>query len=272
MRALEVIGIFRQVSPKVFENTPMSACLRRDVPGSQWAFIRILAPGWGYWDGYTEMLATLRTGRTALFETWGYDIWEHYRRSPEQWTVFNEAMRSMTAPMTPAVTAAYDWSQFPVIADIGGGIGTQLVDILNAHPGSRGVLFDQAEVLSQAIKHDRVELVAGNFFEHIPVEADAYVFRNIIHDWDDRNSIAILRTLRRGTKLMSRAILVEWAIPENSDFHIGKWTDITMMAAVGGRERTKSDFEKLFHESGFELVEIVPTGSMFSIVVGRPVA
>ena len=165
MRALETIGIFKQVSPRVFENTPMSECLRKDVPGSQWAFLQMVAPGWGYWEGYGEMLSTLRTGKTALFETWGYDIWEHYRRHPEQWGVFNEGMRSMTAPMTPAVTAALDWSRFPVIADIGGGIGTQLVDILNAHPDCRGVLFDQAEVVSTAIQHDSVERVGGNFFE-----------------------------------------------------------------------------------------------------------
>lgn len=30
----------------------------------------------------------------------------------------------------------------PLIADIGGGIGTQLIDILNAHPSCRGILFD----------------------------------------------------------------------------------------------------------------------------------
>jgi hypothetical protein len=29
----------------------------------------------------------------------------------------------MYAVTTPAITAAYDWSHFPVIADIGGGIG-----------------------------------------------------------------------------------------------------------------------------------------------------
>ena len=65
-------------------------------------------------------------------------------------------------------------------------------------------------------------------------------------------------------------MLVEWLIPETSDFHPGKWTDITMMTGVGGRERTRSDFEKLFSEAGFVLEEIVPTASMFSIVVGRP--
>ena len=50
----------------------------------------------------------------------------------------------------------------------------------------------------------------------------------------------------------------------------GKWTDMVMMASVGGRDRTGTDFEKLFSEAGFVLEEIVPTASMFSIVVARP--
>jgi O-methyltransferase domain len=270
MRALESIGVFKQVSPRVFENTATSDCLRKDVAGSQWAFLQILAPEWGLWEGYGQMLPTLRTGRTSLFETWGHDIWEHYRRHPAQSTVFNEAMRSMTAPMTPAVTAAYDWSRFPVIADVGGGIGTQLVDILNAHPGCRGIVFDQPDVVSTAIQHDRVERVGGNFFENIAVEADAYIFRNIIHDWNDESALSILKTLRKITKPTARVMLVEWLIPDTSDFHLGKWADITMMTGVGGRERTRADFEKLFSEAGFALEEIVPTASMFSIVVGRP--
>lgn len=272
LRALETLGIFQQISPGVFANTPVSECLRRDVPGSQWAFVHMLAPGLGIWDGYTEMLATLRTGKTALFERWGCDLWEHLRRYPDMAEIFNEGMRSMTAPMTRAVTTAYDWSRFHVIADIGGGIGTQLVDILDSQPDCRGILFDQPEVLKAGIPHERVQRVAGNFFEEIPVHADVYLLRNIIHDWNDADSLSILRTLRKATPPTARMVLVEWVIPDTPEFNFGKWTDITMMVALGGRERTRADFESLFRQSGFALDDIVPSDSMFTIIVGRPVA
>lgn len=271
MRALETVGVFEEVSPRVFANSPLSEFLREDVPGSQRAFLRIVSPGFGIWEGYGELLRTLQSGRTALFESWGYDIWEHYRKNPERAAVFNQSMRSMTAPMTPAVTAAYDWSRYPVIADIGGSIGTQLVDILNAHPGCRGVIFDQPAVLAEAIPHDRLERVGGSFFENIPVEADAYILRNVIHDWNDQDAARILKSVRKAAKSSSRVALIEWLIPETPGFHLGKWTDMVMMAAVGGRERTKSDFESLFRETGFALEEVAPTASIFTIVVGRPV-
>jgi len=66
-------------------------------------------------------------------------------------------------------------------------------------------------------------------------------------------------------------MLIEWLIPDTSEFSFGKWTDITMMAVVGGRERTKADFARLFRESGFELEETVPTASTFTIIIGRPI-
>jgi len=270
LRALESVGFFAQVMPRVFGNTPASDCLRKDAPGSQWAFMQIFAPGWAYWEGITEITRTLRTGTSPLPDVWGHDIWEFYRRNPEQWPVFNEAMRSINAPATPAVTAAYDWGRFPVIADIAGGIGSQLVSILDAHPGSRGVLFDLPAVVSTASPHDRIEHVAGDFFTEIPVKADAYVLRNIIHDWNDEDALRILRTLRAATKPDARVMLVEWVISDAGDFQFGKWSDLIMMT-FGGRERTRAGFERLFKQSAFALEEVVPTQAPYSIVVARPV-
>ena len=115
-----------------------------------------------------------------------------------------------------------------------------------------------------------MERVSGNFFQNLPVKADAYILRNIIHDWSDERAVSILKTVREATPPKAHVMLVELVIPDTSDFHFGKWTDITMMTTVGGKERTKSEFEALFRSAGFVLEEIVPTASMFSIVVGRP--
>jgi hypothetical protein len=270
LRALESIGIFRQISPQVFGNNPVSDCLRNGFPGSLWPLARMWGQGWGFWEGMAEMAETIRAGKTTLFERWGYDIWEHYRREPEQWTVFNEAMSGINVFATPAVTAAYDWSRFAVIADIAGGNGSQLVDILDAHPASHGILFDQAEVVATAIPHPRIQKIAGNFFEQIRVEADAYILRNIVHDWDDRAAASILRNLRLSVKKDSRVMLIEWLIPEAPGFQFGKWSDLVMMTAVGGRERTRSEFATLFQKAGFELEDTIPTASDYNIVIGRP--
>jgi hypothetical protein len=143
------------------------------------------------------MLA-VKNGQPGFDQLPGCSPWEFMQSNPEQCTNFNEAMRDLSASMTPTVTAACDWSKFPVIADIGGGIGAQLSSILDAHPSCRGILFDQPQVVAESPLHDRMERVGGDFFTEIPVQADAYLMRWIIHDWADDKAIAILREREKG--------------------------------------------------------------------------
>jgi hypothetical protein len=183
LRALESTGIFAQSSPRVFVNTPQSECLRRYATGSQWAWIRIcLCPDFFVEDGWRELMLAVKNGQPGFHQLRGCSPWEFMQSNPEQRTNFNEAMRDLSASITPAVTASYDWSKFPVIADIGGGIGAQLASILDAHPTCRGILFDQPDVVAESRQQDRMERVGGDFFTEIPVQANAYLMRWIIHD------------------------------------------------------------------------------------------
>ena len=162
LRALESIGIFTQTSPRVFANTPTSECLRKDVPGSQWPLVlQNLSKGNGPFEAWDELEYSVRTEMPSLDKIYGHDYWELLRRNPQANAANNGAMRSASVAMTPAVTAAYEWSQFPVIADIGGGIGTQLVSILEASPASKGILFDQPHLRAESISHDRMEVIGG---------------------------------------------------------------------------------------------------------------
>jgi hypothetical protein len=270
LRALESIGIFSQVSPRVFANTLQSDCLRRHKEGSQWAWVRItLCPDFFPVDGWRGLMLALQNGRTGIEQVRGCSAWELLQTNPEQNTFFNAAMRDLSASMTPAVTAAYDWSQFPVIADIGGGIGAQLSSILDAHRSCRGILFDQAHVVAQAPQHERMERLSGDFFAGIPVEADAYLMRWIIHDWTDDQAVAILTNIKAAARPGARLVLVEWVLTETAEFDLGKWMDVNMLVNAGGRERSAAEFRDLYDRSGFELEEMVPTASPLSIIVGK---
>ena len=88
--------------------------------------------------------------------------------------------------------------------DVGGGHGRLLATILERNPRLRGILFDQPHViegarptLDAAGVADRCELVGGSFFEAVPTGGDAYILRNIIHDWEDDQAVAILTNCRR---------------------------------------------------------------------------
>jgi len=270
LRALESTGIFTQSSPGVFANTPQSECLRRYAPGSQWAWIRIcLCPDSFVEDGWRGLLLAVKNGQTGYDQLMGRSAWEFLQSNPEQQANFNAAMRDLSASMTPAVTTSYDWSKFSVIADIGGGIGTQLSSILDAHPSCRGILFDQPHVVAESPLHDRMERVGGDFFREVPVQADAYLMRWIIHDWADDKAIAILENVRRAAPAGARLALAEWVLSETADLDAGKWMDINMLVNAGGRERTASEFRNLYDQAGFELEHIIPTPSPLRIIIGK---
>jgi O-methyltransferase domain len=272
LRALESTGIFTQPSPRVFGNTPASECLRRNRAGSNWAWIRFtLCSGAPVFEGWRGLALSLKNGRPGFDQVTGENAWAHMQSNPQTYTIFNEAMRDLSASISPAVAASFEWSRYPVIADIGGGIGAQLSSVLDAHPSCRGILFDQPAVVAEAPEHDRMDRIGGDFFKEVPVRADAYVMRWILHDWSDEESVALLTNVRKIATPNARLMVVESVIPETSEFDMGKWMDLNMMVMATGRERTAAEFRDLLDQAGFALEQIVPTRSPLSIVVAKPI-
>jgi len=272
LRALESTGIFTQPSPHVFANTPASECLRRRLAGSNWAWIRFtLSAGAPVFEGWRGLMQSLQNGRPGFDQVTGQNAWEHMQTNPQTQTIFNQAMRDLSASISPAVATSFDWSRFPIIADIGGGIGSQLSCILDTHPSCRGILFDQPAVVAEAPEHGRMERVGGDFFEEVAVLADAYVMRWVLHDWSDEESVGLLTNVRSVAANESRLMVVESVIPETPEFDMGKWMDLNMMVMATGRERTAAEFRDLFERAGFALEQIVPTPSPLSIVIGKPI-
>ena len=69
-------------------------------------------------------------------------------------------------------------------------------------------MFDRSEVIEAAEREghrrepgiaERYEMVAGDFFESVP-EADAYIMKYVLHDWDDDRCVRILSNCRRALR------------------------------------------------------------------------
>jgi hypothetical protein len=272
LRALETAGFFTEIEPGVFANTGASNCLRAEVPGSQRGLVlRYLTDLDGQlraWEGLDE---SVRTGEPAFDKVHGCDFWEYGRRHPEATTRFNEAMRATSATATPMIAAAYDWGRFPVIADIAGGIGTQLVAILDRFPAVRGILFDQPHVGAEAITHPRLSVTGGDFFTAVPEGADAYLLRWILHDWSDAEATEILHVVRRSMRREAKLMLVEMVVPPGPAYSFSKWADLLMLVDLTGRERTEAEFAALLDGAGFQLDQTIETESLMSILVAAPV-
>jgi SAM-dependent methyltransferase len=174
---------------------------------------------------------------------------------------------------TEPMLDAYDFSDFGTVVDVGGGHGRMLAAILNRHPAIEGILFDlpavadrSRTIISDLGLSERCRVVGGDFFTFVP-SADAYVLRHIIHDWDDKDAIAILQNCRDAMNPGGRVLVVETVIPPLNEPCFGKWLDL-MMLIVGGRERTEEQYRRLFRQAGLTLSRIVPTAHEVSIVEG----
>ncbi len=278
LRALAQLGVVAMLDDGRFSLTPLGQALRTDGPGS----LHPVARFWGTEVSQRPWLAlqhSIRTGETAFDHVLGMNTFEYLEAHPGQAAIFNDGMTSLTIQATAAVIAAYDFSPLGTIVDVGGGNGTLIAAILRAHPEPRGVVFDLPHSREGALQYlrdqklaDRCEFVGGDFFESVPTGGDAYLLKWIIHDWDDRRSVALLRTCRRAMTPDSRLLLVERLLPTgNQPAPDAVFADVTMLVSTGGRERTEAEYRALLEAADLRLVWIVPTTTPFSVLESMPV-
>lgn len=271
LRTLAATGVFAETSHRTFVNTPVSEVLRSNVPGSMRNMMIFMAAPW-HSNSWGNMMHSARTGETAWKATYGEEIFDWFQSHPEESEIFNAAMTDMSAGFGPAVVEAYDFSGIDTIADIAGGHGFLLAQILKANPNLKGILFDLDHVIAGAgdmlKKHgvaDRVETASGDFFKEVPA-ADAYIMKHIIHDWDDERSIRIMQSIHRSMIGDGKLLLAEMVVPEGNEPHPSKVLDLEMLTLPGGIERTADEYASLFERAGLKLNRIVPTMSPFSVI------
>ena len=276
LRTLSSLGVFTETSERTFANTPASEMLRADSPTSLRAMVLMIGdPEHG--RVISDLEYSVRTGKPAWEHVHGVPVFEYFFEvNKELGDIFNQAMTAGSHSQVAAMLEAYDFSGIGTIADIAGGHGHLLGGVLKQYPSMNGILFDLGVVLKGAPEMlasygvaDRVEMVEGDFFSEIPVVADAYIMKHIIHDWDDAKCEKILGNIRRSMPDDARVLIVDSVIPPGNDPHPGKMLDLEMLVAPGGLERTEAEFRTLLKNSGFEMTRIVPTASPVSVVEAR---
>ncbi len=274
MRALASVGVFSQDAEGRFAITALSETLRSDIRGSLRAFA-MTELGEEHYPAWGELLHSVRTGEIAFNHAFGMPVWEFFAKHPDNATIFNDAMSGMTAQANEAILSQYDFAGINTLVDIGGGHGGLITSILQRYPAMNGILFDSPQVIEGAKAPvdasgvgDRCRLVAGNFFESVPEGGNAHILKWIIHDWNDDQSVAILKNCHRALPENGKLILVEAVVPASNEPHFSKFIDLNMLVMTGGRERTEEEFRALYKTAGFRLTRVVPTDSPFSVIEG----
>jgi DNA-binding transcriptional ArsR family regulator/precorrin-6B methylase 2 len=280
LRALAGTGIVAEIDRDLYELTELGDPLRAAAPNAIGALLKSRC-GPEFWRSWGELVPSLRSGETAWDLVHGMNWVEYYARHPEPSANFNRAMSEHTRRAAPGILAAAELDRFETIMDVGGGDGTLLVCALLAHPSLEAVLFDLPSgleaapaTLAEADVVERCRVVPGDFFEAVPAEADAYLLKQILHDWDDEAAAAILRSLRRAVGPRGRVLIIDRVLPElagRAAFQ-SLLVDMLMLVVTGGRERTEVEFRDLLEAAGFELSRLsgpIPPFDYF-VVEGTP--
>jgi hypothetical protein len=274
LRTVASLGLLTEDGQHRFGLLPLGAVLKSGTPSHAAALI---LGGELVTRSLDNFLYSVQTGKPGFGPAFGMPLFDWLGANPAQASLFNDTMVGFHGTEPAAVAAAYDFSAFHTIADVGGSTGNLLATILSQYPALRGVLFDLPHVVQQAPAlfeqrglGDRVRVEAGSFFEGVPAGADAYVLSHIIHDWNPEQCLTILRHCRRAIPSTGRLLLVEMVLPEGDAPHPGKLLDMVMLTVPGGEERTPSQYSALLDQAGFRMTRVVPTASLVGVVEAVP--
>lgn len=214
-------------------------------------------------------------------------MWEYHTQHPELGERAAKAMASFTKGMnhdTTALTKGYDWSSIDAkggtLVDLGGANGHVAVAVARVCPKMHCIVQEIPEVVAKAKYElpddvtDRVSMVAHDFFRPQPTSADAYLFRQIFHNWGDKHCISMLKALVPALKPGAKVIVNDLVLPPPGVLPPAaergvRGMDMIMLSLFNARERSKDDFEQLFAEADrrFQQIKVwKPEGSSLGLV------
>jgi len=269
LRYLSHHGVFHAVAPDIYVHNELSTLLKSSHPLS--TIVRFIGDPvlWTAWEGIS---LSLQTGLPAFEKLHHMSLWEYMQQHPEYDTVFNRAMAGLSLQAEQLINH-YDFAPFDTIVDVGGGDGTVLQTLLLRFPSLKGILFEQptleevarSRFAAEPELQGRYTIKTGDFFQSLPDGGELYIFKHILHDWNDDQVMQILANCRRvmhsGRKGIIIEQLVELDAPSDSVLSI----DMVLLALLPGHERTAEEFGKLLANSGFSM-KIIPTTTPYSII------
>jgi SAM-dependent methyltransferase len=272
--ALAGLGIFRQDEEGRFTNTKLSEPLRSDAENSIRDHIRFI-PHDGNMLAWMRLQDALRTGKSTFKNANGVPLWEYLEKHSELECLFDRAMTGITTVQVEKIIAYYDFSAFSSIVDIGGGQGLLLTEILQAYPKMLGILLERDAVAERAENFfekkgvaDRCKVISGDFFYSIPSGHDLYMMKMVLHNWSNEDALRILRRCRDVMLPQGKLIIFDMLMEDG--IHPERWIDLHMLICIGGKERTKEEFDVLLSHSGFKMTKTNQLGSI-GIVEAIPV-
>ena len=273
LRGLCTIGLCEELKDGTFSLTSQGQSLAHDSTSRLAEKVQIVVEQ--YWQPWAKLVAGLKTGKPAFEQAFGMSVGDWRRAHAEQGALFDAYVAKETLAQAGPIIAGLDCSGAGTVADIGGGYGGLLAAILQAHPHLAGILFDRPPTIAAARSFlqsqgvaDRVQRVGGDLVAEIPLQADLYLLKGVLQQWDDEEAVAIiLKNCRNAMPDGAKVVIVERLLPERAtDDPAAIMLDLHMMTITGGRARSLADVEALLSDAGLAPLSVGRTSSGLSII------
>ncbi|KAF7911084.1 uncharacterized protein EAF01_002592 [Botrytis porri] len=223
------------------------------------------------WQAFSHTLDAVRNhGDTEDVTKTG---WSHYYKTDQGLFKYHASRPEISRRMAKAKTCFssaisvssqasflvknYPWDTAAKVVDVGGAQGHMCVELAQTYPNLKVVLQDLPDVvdgiertLSKNVK-DRIEIIGNDLLTDQTVQADAYLFSQIFHNWPEAHCIKILRALIPQLKPGARVICYDHLLPEPRTIHLLREKavrdmDMIILPLFNSRERDVDDWANLF--------------------------
>jgi precorrin-6B methylase 2 len=273
LRACTSMGLLTCADETHFSGTPLLDVLRRDAVGSQWGFA-VSLPAPGNWLPWGHLPDVVRSGRSQAEDIIGGNLYEYYQQHPEEGDAFTAGVSGFSAIAGAQAAKLLDTGNVRLAVDVGGATGALLHDLMAVSATMRGIVLDLPAAVPLAEEsarrlglQDRITAQGGDFTVSVPADADMYLLRHVLHNWDDDTCVQILRRCREAMAPAARVVVQEMVLGTvGQESEIVPSQDLNMLAVLNGRERTVAEFDELLAAAGLRRTAIHHTDTPTSII------
>jgi acetylserotonin N-methyltransferase len=270
------MGLLRK-SDGAYANQPVAETYLCDhSPYSLSGYVRYsdeaLFPMWA------NLADAVREGSDRWTQTFGWQgsLFDHFFKTETRKRSFLHGMHGFGQLSSPAIVAAFDLSGFRRMVDLGGATGHLAIAACERYPQLRAAVFDLAPVIEVAREYldasgarERIELLAGDFFQDDLPPADLYSLGRILHDWREDKIRFLLRKIGETLPPGGGLLIAEKLLDEDKSGPTPAQTQsLNMLICTEGKERTLGEYTALLQEAGFASVEARRTGTPLDAVLG----
>jgi acetylserotonin N-methyltransferase len=213
------------------------------------------------WKLWANLEDAVREGSHRWKQTFGWDgpIFSSFFRTEEARREFLMGMHGLGLLSSPEVVVAFDLRKYHCLVDLGGATGHLAIAACRRYQSMRAVVLDLMEVVpltkdivAASGLADRIDVVAGDFFNDVLPKGDLYALGRILHDWMEEKILRLLGRVfdslpSQGAVLIAEKLLLE----DKSGPRVAQMQDLNMLTCTEGRERTLSEYERLLRKVGF---------------------